>query len=556
MADIYDGIRIMDDDTLRRIIATMEEVTVSGGMDEFMQKAHKGTVKFLNGFIKAFDSKLIDEPVITSREDRISSKLEQLKKQSRGELEIRLKMVLADKAVAAGLMSASDRLSDDSLYAAVVEGAMRFVNSQKPALGTDEDNKTDNYSMNHASVASKAEYIYARQMAMREASKKSEKPKMATLSSAGQSSGHHDYYVGEKIIGDSSVRNASNVKGSSKSSDSESDIFLTGNSESILTSGAGILSLAMNKDNIIYGHFAGFVAECGKVLSGSFVPAKSSMPSFLPDDQGFFVSRNHEKVREQLKRYRTVKREYTDITKEIEIIDAELEKDNTRIAEIEEESKELKSKIISLRREVRLRDKGIAPAKENLASRLEQLNDEANMNEDTIRAYQEAKKNYEQVSAGVNSRNKNIEALIARISELTKEQDNIEKMIAVTKDRRDELIKKRDMLSEQLASEEENNNKIVKNELSSFSLKWRGAYTKLSFSDDLLEHVMMSFSYDEFVPIEIALAELNRASNPLGLCKKGAYEFVISESHYGIIYLSKCAYDRIAEVTGITKSEC
>ena len=71
MANIFDGLRKMDDDTLKYQIASLETITVKNIADEMGQKAKRGSIKavnFLSGLIK---NRKFDEPEVITLDERI-----------------------------------------------------------------------------------------------------------------------------------------------------------------------------------------------------------------------------------------------------------------------------------------------------------------------------------------------------------------------------------------------------------------------------------------------------------------------------------------------------
>ena len=129
MANVFDGLNKLDDETLKYEIASLEIITTKNVLKEYGQKAKKGTINLANKVRGLFSNNRFTIPEVTTIQDQITNKKNELNNENRENLNNIMRNTLISKVNSVDSKAClTEHSSDDEISASIILVATKNYN--------------------------------------------------------------------------------------------------------------------------------------------------------------------------------------------------------------------------------------------------------------------------------------------------------------------------------------------------------------------------------------------------------------------------------------------
>lgn len=557
MANVFDGIRKMDDEELRYLIASLETVTITNIASEMGQKAKRGAVKFANTIKGLFNSKQFSVPKVIPLEKRIMLRKAELDNIHREELNSKIKSILVEKVNAAGGKVSSydseDEISVNIIFTAAKNYKKEISENLTPAQKAD----AIRHRYNEKLMAQNREQLKNQTEEQREKTEQAIQNQINNMSEKEQKE-LKDALGVDNLTGSAVRKMLSTAAGTTvamtvlDASGFGAYMALTTIMHAIFTTTLGItlpfaaytgatsflafitgpvgfialigveaLMINHNKDKLIYELLSQIVWRSVESYGHRFTPREEELPSWLPDierdaaiaDSTVYMDllRENEKLKEEHKKLKNnIFNDEDTILKNsstIKLLNQRIEEAEERTKENGIEKKELEQKYL----DANLKFQKIKDEMDDMHQEYENLSEE-----DKFR-YELAKSDAEKSKVELEKKEKEIADLYQLIDDSMKESDEKKALIKSLNDEVKSLKDKNTLLSNELDKTNQEVERKTDSKKKALESRWSTVYKRFVFDTGVIKYVVKNFLYSDLGNIEAVLMEMHQTDDPMAL---------------------------------------
>lgn len=559
MANIFDGIRKMNDEDLKYLIALLETITVTNIAGEMGQKAKRRAVKFANVIKGFFDSKQISEPKVIPLDKRISLRKTEIDNIPREQLNSMIRAILIDKTRAVRCTVPNDA-SEDEISVSIIEiAAKKYKKEIDEKLTPAQKADAIRHRYNEKLAAKTQEQLKNQTKEQREQTEKAIQDEIGNMSEREQNELKKALGV-DNLTGEAVRKMLSTATGTTviitilDASGFGAYMALTTIIHAIFTTTLGItlpfaaytgatsflafitgpvgwialigveaFMINNNKDKLIYELLSQVVWSSVESYGHRFTPKEEELPSWLPDIERDVAIADSTAYIKLLHENENLKKGYTELKNNIsenkdtiynnfstiKYLNQKIEEAHKQKEKDTEEKQELQKKYLNANSEF-----------QRIKNEMESMNKQyEEFSEQEKCRYELAKSEGKKYKTEFQEKEKEIEVLNQRRYRYEKD---IQKKQAANKSCNDENKRLKDKIK-YLSSKLDKTNEEVKRKTDSrkkrLESRWCTVYKRFIFESSVIKYVVKKFEYNELGNIEQVLMEMHQADDPKALAK-------------------------------------
>lgn len=548
MANIFDGIANVKDEDLRFLLASLEEVNFKNVGSEMGQKAYRGIVKGFNVFKKIVsDSAPVSEPEVVSMEERIAKKKTSFDSFDKNELQKLLKSNLIKKLGE----SNTGTISDDMLSAKVIDEASKVFKKEIEDELTPAQKADAIYHRYNERLLAQAQKAYNE--ATTEQKVKLEKQldddisKMSTeqIKELQKALGV-DKITGSTLssmikttVGTTTLMLALDASGfgayvalttimhaifttilgitlpfAAYTTATSTLAFITGPIGWIALVGVEVFLLNRSKNKMNYELLSQTVWLSVLGYGGKFTPAKTSLPSWLPEEAFEREKEDSKELVYLVKRNNELKASY-------EIKVTELSRINSQLESLRKQQEEDYAKSYEIRRQLDFEQNNTQSLKKNLEVAGNKLNNIQNTarqqdeENEVLRSELEVADNEYKKAEKQLKQNKDAIMEYEEILKSTNlEIEEYQHKIVDSKNKIEILVGENQQLKNQLEQKQLIEDTKSDKKAADLEKRWGKAFRKFEFAKGVIKEVVKKYEYQELGDLESVLMQIHEAKDP------------------------------------------
>lgn len=557
MANIFDGIKKMNDEDLKYLIASLETVTIANIASEMGQKAKRGAIKFANAIKDIFNSKQFSEPKVIPIDRRIAIRKAELDSMSREELNSKIKSVLINKAKAAG-SNVSNYDSEDEISVNIISlAAKNYKKEISESLTPAQKADAIRHRYNEKLVNQTQEQLKKQTKEQREKTEQAIQNEIDNMPERKQNELKEALGI-DKLTGAAVRKMLSTATGTTvamgvlDASGFGVYMALTTIMHAIFTTTLGItlpfaaysgatsflafitgpvgwaaligveaLMINRNKDKLIYELLSQVVWSSVEAYGHRFTPREEDLPSWLPDierdaakaDSSAYMEllcENENLKKERIELKNTIVKNGKTISKSsdtIKLLNQKIIEANDQTEEDRRERQELEGKYLSTNSKFQK----IKNEMEFMHKQYEDLSEEEKSR------YELAKLDAEESKMELDKKEKEIADLNELINQSEKEIDEKQALIESLNDEVKSLKAKNALLDNELDKTNQEVERKTDSKTKALESRWCTVYKRFVFENGVIKYVVKNFQYNELGNIEARLMEMHQTHDPKAL---------------------------------------
>lgn len=554
MPNIFDGLKKMEVDRYRYLVATLETVNITNITSEMGQNAKKGSIKVANSIMKIMKKEQMKVPEVVSLEERIKTRKSELDDLNRHSLDRRIKNVLLEKLKMVG-EEVDQNASDDEISVAVISEASKSFKKEidgilSPAQKADEiryrynsrltaqveknlvaQNEKERIATENA-IDDKLRYMPEDQkkelqkaLNIQELSGKAVRKMMMTATgttaalAALQVSGFGAYVALTTIMHAIFTTTLGITLPFAAYTGATSMLaVLTGPIGWIALIGTEIFMVSKSSNKLIYELLAQVVWGSVDSYGKTFETTREHLPSWLKGEAELKAVQESEEIR-------LLVMENENLRNDISRIEENLSKERELFNQGEKIKSQSQDLILATRKELdqqrndkaRLNEELIT-LQSNYREKERILNDIDEKEKETYEKELESlNKEYEDRNYQINNLTSIIyqieSKLIGYENDIEEKDREIEKLKVTIKKSESDVEEHRTRLNRKLTKE----SMIIDKSANELSSRWKIAYHKMDFEKSVFKYVSKHFSYTDLGYIEARLVEMHGSNDPVSL---------------------------------------
>ncbi|RMD04332.1 hypothetical protein D9O40_02475 [Clostridium autoethanogenum] len=557
MPNVYDGIRKMDDEELKYLIASLETVTITNIASEMGQKAKRRAVKFANTIKGLFDSKQFSVPKVIPLDKRIALRKAEFDNIPREKLNSKIKSILVEKVNAAG-EKVSNYDSEDEISVNIISTAVKNYKKEisenlTPAQKAD----AIRHRYNEKLMAQNRDQLKNQTEDQREQTEQAIQNQINNMSEKEQKE-LKDALGVDNLTGSAIRKMLTTAAGTTvamtvlDASGFGAYVALTTIMHAIFTTTIGItlpfaaytgatsflafitgpvgwaaligveaLMINHNKDKLIYELLSQVVWRSVESYGYRFTPREEELPSWLPDIERDAAIAESTAYMDLLRENEKLKEEHTELknnisnnediisqnSSTIKLLNQRIKEANGRTKENAREKQELEQKYLNANSKF-----------QKIKNEIESMHQKyENLSEEDKSRYEFAKSDAEKYKDKLDKKEKEIADLYQLIDDSMKKGDEKKALIESLNDKVKRLKDKNALLVNKLDKNNQDVERKTESKRKKLESRWGIAYKRFTFDTGVIKYVVKNFPYNELGNIEAVLMEIHQTDDPMAL---------------------------------------